>query len=249
LRPAGSVQQVPYRIHERQDARRNCQQLLAQLAAIHFRFAQPAAQRVVVGQQPLDLGFQRVCVLQVVNPDGPAANLVFIGRADTAAGGADLALARSRFAHAIQLAVQRQDQHGVFGDAQVVRRDLHILGLQPVDLVGQRPRIDHHAIADERLLARPHNAGRQQGQLVGHPVDDQRVAGIVTTLKARHHIGALRQPVDDLALALVAPLGANHNHVCHHEYPVRTGSRKSERPCPHVVQEGPLQVCNRIRGF
>jgi hypothetical protein len=74
------------------------------------------------------------------------------------------------------------------------------------------------------------------------------VAGIVATLEARHHIGPLRQPVDDLALALVAPLGANHNHVCHDEYPVRTGSRKSERPSPHVVQEGPLQVFSRMQG-
>jgi hypothetical protein len=127
LRPAGIVQQVPDRVHERQDARRNRQQLFAQLAAIHFRFTKTTAKRIVMGEQPLDLGFKTVCILQVVNPDGPAPYLVFVGRADAAACGADLAFAGSRFAHPVKLAVQRQDQHGVFGDAQIVRRDLHIL--------------------------------------------------------------------------------------------------------------------------
>jgi hypothetical protein len=41
------------------------------------------------------------------------------------------------------------------------------------------------------------------------------MAGIVAALKARDDIGALRQPVDDLALALVAPLGAHDNHIGH----------------------------------
>jgi hypothetical protein len=35
--------------------------------------------------------------------------------------------------------------------------------------------------------------------------DDQRVAGIMAALEARNHIGPAGQPVDDLALALVAP--------------------------------------------
>jgi hypothetical protein len=52
-------------------------------------------------------------------------------------------------------------------------------------------------------------------QLVGDAVDDQRVAGIVAALEAHHHVGALRQPVDDLALALVAPLGADDDDVRH----------------------------------
>ena len=53
----------------------------------------------------------------------------------------------------------------------------------------------------------------QQRQLVGGAVDDQGVAGIVAALKAHDDIGALRQPVDDLALAFVAPLGADDYHV------------------------------------
>jgi hypothetical protein len=52
-------------------------------------------------------------------------------------------------------------------------------------------------------------------ELVDLAVDDQRVAGIVPALEARDHVGALAQPVDDLALALVAPLGADDHHICH----------------------------------
>ena len=87
--------------------------------------------------------------------------------------------------------------------------------LQPVDLVEQRLRIDHDAVADDRQLAAAHHARGQQRQLVGHAVDDQRVAGIVAALEAHHDVGLLGQPVDDLALALVAPLGADDDHIGH----------------------------------
>ena len=60
-----------------------------------------------------------------------------------------------------------------------------------------------------------HHAGRQQRQLVDLAVDDQRVAGIVAALEAHHDVGALRQPVDDLALAFVAPLRADDHHIGH----------------------------------
>ena len=40
-------------------------------------------------------------------------------------------------------------------------------------------------------------------------------AGIMTALEAGDDIGAFGQPVDDLALALVTPLAANHG-VCRH---------------------------------
>jgi hypothetical protein len=41
------------------------------------------------------------------------------------------------------------------------------------------------------------------------------MAGIVTALKAHHHVGARAQPVDNLSLALVAPLGADHRDIGH----------------------------------
>ena len=111
--------------------------------------------------------------------------------------------------------MQRQDQRGVLGDAQIVRRHRDALRLQLVDLLEQRVRIDHDAVADDRQLAAAHDAGRQQRQFVGHAVDDQRMAGIVAALEADDDVGLLRQPVDDLAFAFVAPLGADHHHIRH----------------------------------
>ena len=77
------------------------------------------------------------------------------------------------------------------------------------------PRVDHHAVADHRELAAAHHAGRQQAQLVLDAVHHQRVASVVSTLKAHHDIGPAGEPVDDLALALVAPLGAHDRDVAH----------------------------------
>jgi hypothetical protein len=39
------------------------------------------------------------------------------------------------------------------------------------------------------------------------------VACIVAALEAHHDIGAVAQPIDDLALAFVAPLGADDDHT------------------------------------
>src|SRR3546814_8766029 len=51
--------------------------------------------------------------------------------------------------------------------------------------------------------------------------DLQGMAGIVAALEPHHHIGAQGKPVDDLALALVAPLGADNHHVAHLNSPSR----------------------------
>ena len=85
--------------------------------------AKPAAQRIVVRQQPVDLGRQRFQIREIHDPDRAAADLVLIGRADAPAGRADLrAGIRSRIlAESVELPVQRQDKRGVFGDFQAVR--------------------------------------------------------------------------------------------------------------------------------
>ena len=58
-------------------------------AAVELLQAEAAAQRVVVRQQAVDLVRQGVEVGQIHQADGAAADLVLIGRADAAAGGAD----------------------------------------------------------------------------------------------------------------------------------------------------------------
>ena len=178
--------------------------------------AEPAAQGIVMHKQPLDLFRQRVEVGEVDQADGAAADLVLVGRADPAAGRADLgARCGGLLAQEVELAMQRQDERHVVGDPKRFRRDDDPLAFQLVDLGDQRMRIEHHAIADDRELSRPHHAGGQQAQLEGDAVDDERVPGIVAALEADDDVGALRQPVDDLSLALVAPLRADDHHIRH----------------------------------
>ena len=183
--------------------------------------AEPAAQRIVVRQQPVDLDRQRFQAGQIHHPDRPAPDLVLIGRSDAAAGRADLGagIGGGVLAEPVELAVQRQDERGVLGDLQAVRRDVDALRLELGDLGDEGMRIEHDAVADDRQLAVAHDAGRQQRQLVDLAVDDQRVPGIVAALEADHHIRALGQPVDDLALALVAPLRADDHHIGHSRFP------------------------------
>jgi hypothetical protein len=46
-----------------------------------------------------------------------------------------------------------------------------------------------------------------------HPIDDQRVACVMAALKAHDALRHLGQPVDEFALAFVAPLGPDHHDV------------------------------------
>ena len=119
----------------------------------------------------------------------------------------------------------------VLGDLEIVRRHRDALAADLLDLVDEVIRIEDHAVADDRQLARADDAGRQEGELEHLAVDHQRVAGVVAALEADDDVGADRQPVDDLALAFVAPLGADHHHIGHR----RSSSvrlEKRETPAP-----------------
>ena len=111
--------------------------------------------------------------------------------------------------------MNRQDQAGVLGQNQILGADVHALAAQFVDLGDQMPRIHHHAIANDRQLATAHDATGQEAQLINLAINDQRMARIVTALKARDHIRALAQPVNDLSLPLVPPLGSDDDDIGH----------------------------------
>ena len=163
---------------------------------------------------PVELGAERAEMGEVADPDRAAADLVLIGRADAAPGGADLAGARRILAQRVEIAVEGEDQRAGVGDLQRLRGDRDALAGQLLDLGLERPGIEHDAVADHRERAADDARG-QQRELVGLVADDQRVAGIVAALEADDEIGAAGQPVDDLALALVAPLAADHGYIRH----------------------------------
>jgi hypothetical protein len=105
------------------------------------------------------------------------------------------------------------DQVRIRADAQPGEVDA--LGAQPVELVGEDLRVDHHAVADRAQPPRIEDPGGDQVQLPRHAVADDRVSGVVAALEADHQVGALGEEVGDLALALVAPLGAHDDDAGH----------------------------------
>ena len=202
-------------------------------------------------QRPVDTQFQRVGIGKVGDADHPAADLVLIARPDAAPGGADLGDTRLRLARAVKLAVEGHDERSVFGDHQRLWRDLHPLRADRGDLLDQMPGVKDDAIADHRKFAAPHHARGQRVQLVDLAADDKRMARIMPALKPRDDIGAFRKPVDDLALALVPPLGA-HNHDIGHpscslcgkrgRYSGRPGGRKPDFRGGGMARGGSLAI-------
>jgi hypothetical protein len=124
-------------------------------------------------------------------------------------------------AQRVELPVEREDQAHVFGDAEIVAGDRYPLVRKSGDLVDERMRIEDDAVADHRKLAGTHHPGGQQRELVHGSPDDERMTGIVAALKAHDHVRLLGEPIDDLAFALVAPLGAHDDRVRHRRPPMK----------------------------
>ena len=108
--------------------------------------------------------------------------------------------------------MKRQDQGAGFADAQA-RTHFNTDLFQARNLFKELGSRDHHTIADVALHARAHDATGDKVQSGFNAVDHQRMAGIVPTLKAHHTLRALGQPVHQLALAFVTPLGAHDDHI------------------------------------
>ena len=151
------VQYLPDRCRILEDRRGDFQKAGNQRVAVDGVKPQPAAQRVVMHQRPVHPQLQRCPIGKVCDPDHPAPDLVFVGRADAAPGGADLGHSVLRFTCPVQLAMERQDQWCILGDQQGFRRDRHPLRTQPFDLPDQMPRVQNHPVADDRQLAATHN--------------------------------------------------------------------------------------------
>ena len=82
------------------------------------------------------------------------------------------------------------------------------------DTYGWSLGVDHAAGADHRGLARD-DAARGLADLERLAAGDDGVPGVRPALVAADHIRALREQVDDLALALVAPLRADDDGRWH----------------------------------
>ncbi len=121
-----------------------------------------------------------------------------------AARRADLEVAELPLARAVERDVPRHDQVRVAGDEDEPGGDVPA-ALEVVELLDHDARVDDAAGSDRRGLAGD-DARRDLADLVGLAVDDDRVPRVRATLVAADEVGVLGEQVDDLALALVAPL-------------------------------------------
>jgi hypothetical protein len=114
----------------------------------------------------------------------------------------------SQFALLIEYAVVRQDKVSAIANEQVlINFDSQFA--QPFYLGDQRDRIDNNAVSNHANFAAPEDSRRDQVQNVLKAAMDDSVPGIVAALTADNNVGLASKHVDDLALALVAPLHAD----------------------------------------
>ena len=89
------------------------------------------------------------------------------------------------------------------------------LGGEHVHLGDEDPRVDHHAVADDRRDVVVEDSARHQLQGEALTVDDDGVPRVVAALIADDQLHLLGDEVGELALALVAPLGADDDGRWH----------------------------------
>src|SRR5207247_1177471 len=82
---------------------------------------------------------------------------------------------------------------------------------EAVDLVEQRVGIEHDAVPDRAAHAGMENTAWNLVQHERRPVDVDGVSGVGASLIAHDPRGALGEDVDEFALPLVAPLGADYD--------------------------------------
>ena len=176
---------------------------------------------VVVIQQLTELGGETLTVEQITNAQTTTRYLVFISRANATASGADLRIATGFLTGLIEGHVVRQDQRAGWADTQTLAHR-HTLLFQFDDFTHQRIRRNYHAVADQALHVFAQDAGGDQVQNGFFAVDYQGVASIVTTLITHNSCSLFGQQVDDLALAFIAPLGAqDYDILTHNTNPLR----------------------------
>ena len=168
---------------------------------------------VLLVERSLDLLPQDRRVEEILHPNAQAGDLVAVGRADAAAGGADLGLAEETLGHLVQSHVIRRDQVRIGADDQFGRVDP--LLIKTAHLLQQDRRVDHDAVPDHWDDRRSQDAAGQQMKSELPVTDDDGVAGVVPTLVANDIVHATAEQIGRLPLAFVTPLGTDE-HDCRH---------------------------------
>lgn len=103
---------------------------------------------VLALQRGFDLLGEDRLVVEVLDPDTDAVDLVRVGRADAAAGRTDLALAEEALADLVEGDVVRRDQVRVAAEEQLGSVDAALV--EAAQLGEQDGRVDYDTVADDR---------------------------------------------------------------------------------------------------
>ena len=169
--------------------------------------------RVLLLEHDVELLAEDLRIEQVLHAETRAQRLVRVRRTDAALRRAELVLSQPTLGERVELLVVREDQMRVAAHEQPAAVDA--LLSEPVELREQHRGVDHDAVADDRRDVVVEDAARHQLQSERLTADDDRVPGVVPALVADDDLHLLGDEVGELALALVAPLRADHDRCGH----------------------------------
>ena len=166
----------------------------------------PLQPDVLLRQRHLQLLAQDLRVEEILDADAQPKGLVRIGRADAALRRPDLELSEPALDALVDRDVPGHDHVRVRRQVEAV--DVHAPVGEVVKLVYQDGRVDDAAGADHAFLAAEDPRGDVL-HLVGLAVGDDLVSCVRPAVVTADEIAVLGEQVDDLPLALVAPLRAD----------------------------------------
>ena len=170
---------------------------------------------------------QDLRIEDVLHADAEPCRLVGVRGAHAPPRGSDLQLAEPSFARRVDGDVPRHDEVRVSGQPQAGRGNAARLEL--VELAHEEAGVDDAARADDAQLSVAEDPRRNVVQLEGLAVTHDRVSRVRSALVAADDVGGIGEQVDDLALAFIAPLGADDDGRGHVR---RLDARAVGRP-PH----------------
>ena len=183
---------------------------------------------VVIVENFAQLRGEAFAMKQVRDAQRAARHLVLVRRSDAAPGRADGFFALRLLARFIERDMRGQDQRTGGTHAQALEYR-HPLPDQHFRFLEERLERQHHAVADQAAHMLVQDAGGNERQNGFFAADDQGMPGVVTALEAHHRLHLIGQKIDDLALALVAPLQADHDQVFTHYAP--STAMQAPPPC------------------
>src|SRR5882762_7611029 len=160
---------------------------------------------VGVRNSTLDQFSQPLGIPQIEDADSAAAKFVLVRRADSPSCSSDLLAGRA-------LAVDQLviGQHEMRAVAYVEPSlDVDTIGNELVDLREKGLDIQYDSVADRAPHARMENSARDLMEDERLVPDLDGVTGVGAALIANYPVGALRENINELALALVSPLGTD----------------------------------------